>query len=80
MQIKEALPNSIKTQFTTDFWSVGTFPLQEGSMGQLMDEEHPIFADFPTEYYSNWQWWPMANTRAVILPRKMECIITEMDS
>lgn len=77
---KEALPKSIKTQFTTDFWSVGTFPLQEGSMGQLIDEEHPIFADFPTEYYSNWQWWPMANTRAVILPKKMECIIIEMDS
>lgn len=30
---KESLPNSIKTQFTTDFWSVGTFADQEGGMG-----------------------------------------------
>lgn len=49
-------------------------------MGQLIDEKHPIFRSFPTEYYSNWQWWPMASTRAVILPKQIECIITEMDS
>ena len=28
----EALPRSIKGQFTTDFWSTGTFPNQEGGM------------------------------------------------
>ena len=77
---KEALPKSIKAQFTTDFWSVGTFAMQEGSMGQLIDTEHPIFKNFPTEFHTNWQWWPMANTRAVILPGQMETIITEMDS
>ncbi|MBQ7918820.1 MAG: hypothetical protein IJ324_02620, partial [Lachnospiraceae bacterium] len=77
---KEALPKSIKTQFTTDFWSVGTFAMQGGSMGQLIDMSHPIFKNFPTEFHTNWQWWPMANTRAVILPRQMEAIITEMDS
>ncbi len=77
---KEALPKSIGTQFTTDFWSVGTFAMQEGSMGQLINTEHPIFQNFPTENHTNWQWWPMANTRAVILPKQMEAIITEMDS
>ena len=77
---KEALPKSIGTQFTTDFWSVGTFAMQEGSMGQLIAAEHPIFRDFPTESHTNWQWWPMANTRAVILPHQMKAIITEMDS
>ena len=49
-------------------------------MGQLIDTMHPIFKNFPTEFHTNWQWWPMANTRAVILPRQMESIITEMDS
>ena len=44
---KEALPRSIRAQFTTDFWSVGTFPAQEGSMGQLIDTQHPIFQSFP---------------------------------
>ncbi len=77
---KESLPNSIKTQFTTDFWSVGTFAEQEGGMGQLIDTEHPIFRSFPTDFHTDWQWWIMAGKRAVILPRQMKTIITEMDS
>lgn len=77
---KEALPSSIRAQFTTDFWSVGTFAGQEGAMGQLIDEKHPLFRNFPTEFHTNWQWWAMAVQRAVILPGKYQAIITEMDS
>lgn len=77
---KESLPNSIKTQFTTDFWSVGTFTDQEGGMGQLIDTEHPILKEFPTDFHTDWQWWIMATKRAVILPHPMKTIITEMDS
>lgn len=77
---KEQLPHSIQGQFTTDFWSVGTFPAQEGGMGLLIDESHPVFAEFPTEFHTNWQWWPMANQRAVILPKQYDSIITQLDS
>ena len=77
---EESLPYSIKTQFTTDFWSVGTFVDQEGGMGQLIDTEHPIFKEFPTDFHTDWQWWIMATKRAVILPHPMKMIITEMDS
>ena len=77
---RESLPNSIKTQFTTDFWSVGTFADQEGGMGQLIDTEHPIFRNFPTDFHTDWQWWIVAGKRAVILPRSMKSVITEMDS
>lgn len=49
-------------------------------MGQLIDDSHPIFQNFPTEFYTNWQWWPMASQRAVILPRRYETIVAEMDS
>ena len=77
---KESLPNSIKTQFTTDFWSVGTFADQEGGMGQLIDTEHPIFKEFPTDFHTDWQWWIMATKRAAVLPHPMKTIITEMDS
>ncbi len=78
--------NSIRAQFSTDFWSVGTFGRQEGAMGQLIQKNHPLFKEFPTESHTNWQWWPMANQRAVVLPetvgsvKKFEAIITEMDS
>ena len=77
---RESLPNSIKTQFTTDFWSVGTFAEQEGGMGQLIDTEHPIFRNFPTDFHTDWQWWIVAGKRAVILPRSMKSVVTEMDS
>ncbi len=78
--VKEALPPSIQAQFSTDFWSVGTFAGQQGGMGQLIDAKHPIFDRFPTEFHTNWQWWPMATQRAVILPGPYAAIITEMDS
>ena len=77
---KEALPKSIRAQFTTDFWSVGTFARQAGGMGQLIDSAHPLFEDFPTDSHTDWQWWPMASQRAVILPKRIRAIITEMDS
>lgn len=76
----EAMPSSIKTQCTTDFWSVGTFPAQEGGMGQLIDEKHPLFVNFPTEFHTNWQWWPMATQRAIILPEYKKSIVAQMDS
>ena len=76
----EALPSSIQAQFSTDFWSVGTFPQQEGGMGQLIDASHPLFMSFPTESHTDWQWWPMANRRAFVLPRPMQAIVTELDS
>ena len=77
---QEHLPRSIRGQFTTDFWSVGTFSSQEGGMGHLIDKDHPIFKNFPTESHTNWQWWAMAGQRAVILPRPVKCIVAVMDS
>ena len=49
-------------------------------MGQLIDAGHPIFAEFPTDSHTDWQWWPMANRRAIILPERFQAIVTEMDS
>jgi hypothetical protein len=77
---EKALPRSIKTQFSTDFWSVCTFPSQAGGMGQLIDSGHPLFRLFPTEDFSNWQWKRIAVGRALLLPHPIDAIITEMDS
>lgn len=77
---KEALPGSVRGQFTTDFWSVMTFPEQEGCMGQLIDTSSALFGCFPTESYTNWQWWPMAGRQAVTVPSSIHPIVTEMDS
>ena len=80
---EEALPGSVRGQFSTDFWSVGTFPAQPGGMGLLIDAEHPLFQHFPTDSHTGWQWWPMASQRAVVLeqmPDGARPIVTLMDS
>lgn len=76
----EALPQSVQAHFSPDFWSVGTFSAQSGTMGQFIDKSHPLFDNFPTEEFTDWQWWPMAKQRAIILPKRYASIITEMDS
>ena len=82
-QVTEDMPNTIRTQFSTDFWSVGTFPHQPGGMGQLIQSDHPIFREFPTDFYSRWQWWPMASSRAWVLGDNLSHlrpVIRELDS
>ena len=72
-------PHSIPAQFTTDFWSVETFGAQSGFMGCFMDPQHPVFNGFPTEFHSNWQWWPMCRGRAMLLPKSVDPLITALD-
>lgn len=72
--------NAVPTHFSTDFWSVGTFPCQSGTMGQLIDASHPVFDRFPTETYTEWQWWPMASSRAVLVPQALKPIVRALDS
>lgn len=77
---KDNFPQSIGGQFSTDFWSVGTFPEQEGGMGMVIESQHPIFDLFPTEKHGNWQWWQQAGGRPIIFPKHIQPIITVPDS
>lgn len=77
---KESLPSSVKSTFTTDFWSVGTFSSQEGSMGLLIDSDHPIFKNYPTSFHADYQWFMQSSQRALVLPEGIKSIVTVMDS
>lgn len=76
---KESFEKSIKTQFSTDFWSVGTFPHQDGYMGCVPKPEHPLFEKFPTDEHSDWQWWSLTKSRAMILEGDTEPLFDVMD-
>lgn len=78
--VKEAMPNSIQGQFSTNFWSVCSFIEQPGCMGQYIKKDHPLFRRFPTQKHTNWQWWQMAVQRVWILPDRIETLIEEMDT
>ena len=75
---QDKMSKAIPTQFSTDFWSVCSFPNQAGCMGQFIDTDHPIFQHFPTGTHTDWQWWTMATSRALPLPDGCRPIISEM--
>lgn len=57
-------PARLKSQtlgtFRPIFWNRITFAAQpEHTLGILCDPQHPVFALFPTDFYSNWQWWDL---------------------
>jgi hypothetical protein len=56
-------------KFLPVFWSPVWFPSQKpNTMGLLCDPQHPLFAQFPTEFYGNWQWYElMQHSRLFIL-------------
>jgi hypothetical protein len=51
--------NGVQGRFAPVFWSPVHFPNQPGTMGILCDPGHPALTDFPTEFYSDWQWWDL---------------------
>tara|TARA_Y100001935_G_scaffold238369_1_gene224688 strand:+ start:14187 stop:16898 length:2712 start_codon:yes stop_codon:yes gene_type:complete len=52
--------------FPPNFWNYEMFkgisesndrPYSPGTLGLLMDPDHPIFKNFPTDFHTNWQWF-----------------------
>ncbi len=60
---------SLPGRFLPVFWSPVWFPTQKpNTMGILCDPKHPALVDFPTEFYSNWQWYELLDhSRSMIL-------------
>ncbi len=69
--------NSIEGTYCTDFWNYPMFrsisesqkkPVPVGTLGLLIDNNHPALADFPSESYSTAQWYDIVNrSRTAIL-------------
>ncbi len=51
---------SMRGKFLPVFWSPVWFPSQKpNTMGLLCDPAHPLFAQFPTDSHSDWQWYEL---------------------
>jgi hypothetical protein len=62
------LAKSLPGSFTPVFWSPIWFNNGAGTMSILCDPKHPALAQFPTEEYTNWQWYDLLQrSRSVIL-------------
>ncbi|MCU0407662.1 MAG: beta-glycosidase [Bacteroidales bacterium] len=65
--------------FIPDYWNYRMFrgiserngkPVSPGTMSVLTDPRHPVFNEWPTEFHTNWQWWPLIkNSRPFILDK-----------
>ncbi|MEJ7830851.1 MAG: glycoside hydrolase family 2, partial [Segetibacter sp.] len=63
--VKENI-NGVEGKFVQVFWSPVHFPDQPGTMGLLVNKDHPAFKDFPTDTYTNWQWWDLCKNSTTL--------------
>lgn len=71
--IKKPLPG----RFIPVFWSPLHFPNQPGTLGATIDSTHPVFADFPTDTHTDWQWWELLATSKTVDLSELDAAIVK---
>ncbi|MBO9394230.1 sugar-binding domain-containing protein [Caldilinea sp.] len=71
--------------FSSVFWNTAwTRGQPPHTLGILCNPAHPVFADFPTEYHSNWQWWELIHGAAAMqidhLPPTLRPLVQPIDT
>jgi len=67
------------------FWNTSWFKMRPPhTTGILVNPSHPVFNDFPTDYYSNLQWWELVNKAQVMqltgFPKGFQPLIQSIDT
>jgi hypothetical protein len=75
----------VAQQFRPVFWNTSWFKMRPPhTTGILCDPKHPAFADFPTEYHSNLQWWEILDRQQVmnleLFPPEFKPIVQPIDT
>lgn len=79
--------------FQTDYWNYRMFktvcknmhrPVSPGTLGILTNPAHPVFSGFPTDFYTNWQWFAIIKQSYPLildsLPKEYRPIIQVIDN
>lgn len=71
--------------FTPAFWNTSWFKMRPPhTTGILINDFHPVFSDFPTDYYSNLQWWELVYKAQVMeltdFPKSFQPIVQPIDT
>jgi len=54
--------------FSSIFWNTAWTQNQPPhTLGILCDPKHPLFAEFPTDFHSNWQWWYLISRASAMI-------------
>ena len=75
----------IVQQFTPVFWNTSWFKMRPPhTTGLYIESQHPVFRNFPTEYYSDIQWWELVNRQQVMqfteFPPEFQPIVQSIDT
>jgi len=84
-KVREDKGDRVAIGFSSIFWNTAwTGGQAPHTLGILVDPDHPLFGEFPTEYHSNWQWWdPVSHSQAMILdhfPGSLKPLIQPIDT
>ena len=71
--------------FTPVFWNTSWFKMRPPhTLGILVQNEHPVFTDFPTESHSNYQWWNILSNQQVMqldsFPESLRPLVQPIDT
>ncbi|HEY3372749.1 MAG TPA: beta-glucuronidase, partial [Prolixibacteraceae bacterium] len=82
--LKDEMGGNVKIGFSSIFWNTAwTRGQAPHTLGILCNPKHPALTEFPTEYYSNWQWWDaMSHSGAINIssfPSEIKPIVRVID-
>lgn len=89
----EVAKATIGPLFQTDYWNYRMFLTiaekvnkkpSPGTMGLLIDDSHPLFANYPTDSHTDWQWFPVVSNSFPLvidrLPDSVDPIVAPIDN
>ncbi|HZT24044.1 MAG TPA: beta-galactosidase, partial [Verrucomicrobiae bacterium] len=83
-EVRNYKTDPVKLGFSSIFWNTAWTGRQAPTtLGILCDPKNPALAQFPTDYYSNWQWWYLIHRagalRLDLLPKGVKPIVRVID-
>lgn len=75
----------VRQYFTPVFWNTSWFKMRPPhTTGIYVNNNHPLFTEFPTESHSDFQWWDLVNKAQVMqftdFPREFEPLVQSIDT
>ncbi len=75
----------IQQYYTPVFWNTSWFKMKPPhTTGMYVEKDHPLFKNFPTDDFSDLQWWALMNRQPVMLldefPKDFEPVIQPIDT
>lgn len=82
---KVSYGKEVVQQFTPVFWNTSWFKMRPPhTTGIFVENTHSIFDLFPTDYFSDYQWWELVNRAQVMqftdFPRSFQPLVQSIDT